>query len=197
MSQTEHRHFIEQTIRESIDLKQRLIADETLMQGIAEAADLCLECFRGGHRLLIAGNGGSAADAQHIAAEFVCRFNYERPGLPAMALATNYSVMTAAGNDYSFEQVFQREIEANGRAGDLFIGISTSGNSLNILNALETCRQMKIHSIGLAGEGGQIREAADLCLSVPSDCTPRIQECHILIGHILCEIVENRLFPRL
>ena len=197
MSSSPHRSFIEQTIRQSMDLKQRLLQDETLLQGIGEAAELCLDCFREGNRLLIAGNGGSAADAQHIAAEFVCRFNYERPGLPAMALATNYSVMTAAGNDYSFEQVFQRELEANGRAGDLFIGISTSGNSQNILNALESCERLGIRSIGLAGEGGRIREAADLCLSVPSDCTPRIQECHILIGHILCEIVENRLFPRL
>ncbi len=197
MSSSEHRAFIEQTIRQSMDLKQRLLQDETLLQGIGEAAELCLDCFREGNRLLIAGNGGSAADAQHIAAEFVCRFNYERPGLPAMALATNYSVMTAAGNDYSFEQVFQRELEANGRAGDLFIGISTSGNSQNILNALESCERLGIRSISLAGEGGRIREAADLCLSVPSDCTPRIQECHILIGHILCEIVENRLFPRL
>jgi len=197
MSSHPHRAFIEQTIRSSIDLKQRLLQDETLLQGIAEAADLCLDCFGRGNRLLIAGNGGSAADAQHIAAEFVCRFNFERPGLPAMALATNYSVMTAAGNDYSFEQVFQRELEANGRAGDLFIGISTSGNSRNILNALDTCRQQEIRSIGLAGQGGLIHERAELCLSVPSDCTPRIQECHILIGHILCEIVENRLFPRL
>ncbi len=197
MSQTDHRAFIEQTIRASMDLKQRLLEDETLLRGIAAAADLCIDCFGRGNRLLIAGNGGSAADAQHIAAEFVCRFNYERPGLPALALATNYSVMTAAGNDYCFEQVFQRELEANGRSGDLFIGISTSGNSENILNALETCRQKDIRSIGLAGEGGKIRERADLCLSVPSDCTPRIQECHILIGHILCEIVENRLFPRL
>jgi len=197
MSSSPHRAFIEQTIQHSLDLKQRLLQDEALLQGIGEAAEFCLDCFRGGNRLLIAGNGGSAADAQHIAAEFVCRFNYERPGLPAMALATNYSVMTAAGNDYSFEQVFQRELEANGRSGDLFIGISTSGNSQNILNALESCERLGIRSIGLAGEGGRIREAADLCLSVPSDCTPRIQECHILIGHILCEIVENRLFPRL
>ncbi len=197
MSSSPHRAFIEQTLRQSMELKQRLLRDETLLQGIGEAAERCLDCFREGNRLLIAGNGGSAADAQHIAAEFVCRFNYERPGLPAMALATNYSVMTAAGNDYSFEQVFQRELEANGRAGDLFIGISTSGNSQNIINALESCERLGIRSIGLAGAGGRIREAAELCLSVPSDCTPRIQECHILIGHILCEIVESQLFPRL
>jgi len=197
MTRPRHRAFIEQSIRASLDLKQRLLQDEALLQGIDQAAERCIACFERGNRLLIAGNGGSAADAQHIAAEFVCRFNFERPGLPAMALATNYSVMTAAGNDYSFEQVFQRELEANGRAGDLFIGISTSGNSRNILNALDACRQIGIDSIGLAGQGGLIRERADLCLSVPSDCTPRIQECHILIGHILCEIVENHLFPRL
>ena len=150
--------------------------------------------FLSDRKLLICGNGGSAADAQHIAAEFVCRFNFERPGLPAMALATNYSMITAAGNDYSFEDVFAREVEANGRGGDIFIGISTSGNSANVLRAMQVCRRKDIFTIGLAGAGGAIQQAAELCLSVPSECTPRIQECHILIGHILCEIVENTLF---
>ncbi|MCK4709690.1 MAG: SIS domain-containing protein, partial [Gammaproteobacteria bacterium] len=133
----------------------------------------------------------------HIAAEFVCRFNFERPGLPAMALATNYSVITAAGNDYSFDDVFSREIEANGKSGDIFIGISTSGNSPNILKAIEASRRGGIYTVGLTGDGGAIQNSADICLNVPSSCTPRIQECHILIGHILCEIVENNLFPRL
>ncbi len=197
MSHPDHHHFIEQTIRQSLELKQRLLTDAALLQGIGAAADQLIDMFERGNRLLIAGNGGSAADAQHIAAEFVCRFNYERPGLPALALATNYSVMTAAGNDYSFEQVFERELMANGRAGDLFIGISTSGNSANILNAVAAAREKDIATIGLSGSGGRLAEEADLCLCVPSDCTPRIQECHILIGHMLCEIVENRLFPRL
>lgn len=178
-------------------MKASLLQQPELLGKINDVSNRCIETFQSGNRLLIAGNGGSAADAQHIAAEFVCRFNFERPGLPAMALATNYSVMTAAGNDYSFDDVFAREIEANGREGDIFIGISTSGNSSNILNAIEACRQANIYTVGLAGEGGAIQNKADICLNVPSCNTPRIQECHILIGHIICEIVENNLFARL
>lgn len=185
---------IQQSIQQSIDLKSKLLQDPDSLQAIHDASELLIAMFERGNRLLIAGNGGSAADAQHIAAEFVCRFNFERPGLPAMALATNYSMITAAGNDYSFEDVFAREIDANGRAGDIFIGISTSGNSINILKAIETCRQKGIFTIGLTGENGKIAELADNCLRVPSRSTPRIQESHILIGHILCELVENRLF---
>ena len=197
MNQANHIAFIEQTIQQSIDLKLSLLQQPELLERINNAADRCIDSFRAGNRLLIAGNGGSAADAQHIAAEFVCRFNFERPGLPAIALATNYSMITAAANDYKFEDVFAREVEANGRNGDIFIGISTSGNSANVLKAMQICRQKNIFTIGLAGAGGAIQQAAELCLSVPSECTPRIQECHILIGHILCEIVENTLFePR-
>ena len=197
MNQANHIAFIEQTIQQSIDLKLSLLQQPELLERINNAANRCIDSFRAGNRLLIAGNGGSAADAQHIAAEFVCRFNFERPGLPAIALATNYSMITAAANDYKFEDVFAREVEANGRNGDIFIGISTSGNSANVLKAMQICRQKNIFTIGLAGAGGAIQQAAELCLSVPSECTPRIQECHILIGHILCEIVENTLFePR-
>jgi D-sedoheptulose 7-phosphate isomerase len=192
-----HSSFIQQSIQQSIDLKTSLLQNADLIQKISDVSNRCIDMFKNGNRLLIAGNGGSAADAQHIAAEFVCRLNYERPGLPAMALATNYSVITAAGNDYSFDDVFSREVEANGREGDIFIGISTSGNSTNILKALEASSQAGIYTVGLAGNGGAIQQAADNCLNVPSDFTPRIQECHILIGHILCEIVENSLFPRL
>lgn len=197
MTQTEHNAFIQYTIQQSIELKSRLLQQPALLKNINEVSNRCIQTLKQGNRLLIAGNGGSAADAQHIAAEFICRFNFERPGLPALALATNYSMITAAGNDYSFDQVFSREIEANGRAGDIFIGISTSGNSANILNAMQTCRQSDIYSVGLCGEGGQILNVADTCMAVPSTSTPRIQECHILIGHIICEIVENTLFPRL
>ena len=160
-------------------------------------ADRIIAGFKHGGCLYVLGNGGSAADAQHIAAEFVCRFNFERPGLPAMALATNYSMITAAGNDYSFEDVFAREIKANGRAGDVFIGISTSGNSKNILKAITAAKQAGIYTVGLAGAGGAIKDQTDICLNVPSSCTPRIQECHILIGHIICEIIENSLFADL
>jgi D-sedoheptulose 7-phosphate isomerase len=197
VEKTNHSSFIQQSIQQSIDLKTSLLQNAYLIKKISDVSNRCIEMFQNGNRLLIAGNGGSAADAQHIAAEFVCRLNYERPGLPAMALATNYSVITAAGNDYSFNDVFSREVEANGREGDIFIGISTSGNSTNILKAIEASRQAGIYTVGLAGNGGSIQQAADSCLNVPSDYTPRIQECHILIGHILCEIVENSLFPRL
>lgn len=185
---------IRQNIQQSIDLKSRLLQDADSLQAIQQASELLIAMFKRGNRLLIAGNGGSAADAQHIAAEFVCRFNFERPGLAAMALATNYSMITAAGNDYSFEDVFAREIDANGQAGDIFIGISTSGNSVNILKAIEACKKKEIFTIGLTGENGKVAEQADMCLRVPSRSTPRIQESHILIGHIICELVENHLF---
>ncbi|MCK5663357.1 MAG: D-sedoheptulose 7-phosphate isomerase [Thiotrichaceae bacterium] len=192
-----HNSFIKQSIQQSIDLKTSLLQNADLIEKINDVSNRCIDMFQQGNRLLIAGNGGSAADAQHIAAEFVCRLNFERPGLPAMALATNYSVITAAGNDYSFDEVFSREVEANGSKGDIFIGISTSGNSTNILKAIEACRQAGIYTVGLAGDSGAIQNSADICLNVPSHYTPRIQECHILIGHIICEIVENNLFPRL
>jgi len=192
----DHNAFIVQTIQQSIDLKSQLLQDHALLERINTAGNRCIDTFKAGNRVLLAGNGGSAADAQHIAAEFVCRFNFERPGLPAMALATNYSVITAAGNDYSYENVFAREVEANGNEGDIFIGITTSGNSANILKAIEASQKSGIYTLGLTGAGGAIHETADLCLAVPSRCTPRIQECHILIGHILCEIVENTLFTR-
>ncbi|MDH3631200.1 MAG: D-sedoheptulose 7-phosphate isomerase [Gammaproteobacteria bacterium] len=196
MTAADHNAFIVQTIQQSIDLKSQLLQDHALLERINTAGNRCIDTFKAGNRVLLAGNGGSAADAQHIAAEFVCRFNFERPGLPAMALATNYSVITAAGNDYSYENVFAREVEANGNEGDIFIGITTSGNSANILKAIEASQKSGIYTLGLTGAGGAIHETADLCLAVPSRCTPRIQECHILIGHILCEIVENTLFTR-
>ncbi len=197
MPQTDHSAFIQQTVQQSIDLKNSILQQQTLLDNINVVANSCIDMFKAGNRLLIAGNGGSAADAQHIAAEFVCRFNFERPGLPAMALATNYSMITAAGNDYSFDDIFAREVEANGHAGDIFIGITTSGNSENILRAMQAAKAKDILCVGLAGEAGKIQQQADICLSVPSTCTPRIQESHIMIGHIICEIVENNLFARL
>jgi D-sedoheptulose 7-phosphate isomerase len=197
VSQTDHSAFIQQTIQQSIDLKNSILQQQSLLENINAVSNRCIDMFKAGNRLLIAGNGGSAADAQHIAAEFVCRFNFERPGLPAMALATNYSMITAAGNDYSFDDIFAREVEANGHSGDIFIGITTSGNSENILRAMQAAKAKNIFCVGLAGEGGKIQQLADICLSVPSTCTPRIQESHIMIGHIICEIVENNLFARL
>ena len=197
MSNTQHDPFIQHTIQQSIDLKTQVLQDADLLQRISDVSNRLIDMFQSGRRLLIAGNGGSAADAQHIAAEFTCRFNFDRPALPAFALATNYSMITAAGNDYSFEEVFAREIEANGQAGDIFIGISTSGNSANILKAIEAAHQKGIYTVGLCGAGGKIMSKANTCLNMPSSCTPRIQECHIMVGHIICEIVENQLFPRL
>ncbi|MCP3932613.1 MAG: D-sedoheptulose 7-phosphate isomerase [Bacteroidetes bacterium] len=189
-----HTPFITQTIQESINLKQELLQQHDLINNINLISDKLCEVFNKGNRLLIAGNGGSAADAQHIAAEFVCRFNFERPALPAIALATNFSMITAAGNDYSFDDVFAREIQANGQSGDMFIGISTSGNSTNILKAIEVCKEKNIHTVGLSGSGGKVKNISDTCLCIPSLSTPRIQECHILVGHIICELVENQLF---
>lgn len=192
-----HNDFITDTITQSIAVKEKLLTDKNLLKNINLVATQCLKTFKNGGKILLAGNGGSAADAQHIAAELVCRLNFERPGLAAMALATNYSVITAAGNDYSFDNVFAREIEANGQPGDVFIAISTSGNSKNIVKAIKVAQKKGIYSVGLCGETGQLIELSDCCLSIPSSYTPRIQECHILIGHILCEIIENSLFSHL
>jgi D-sedoheptulose 7-phosphate isomerase len=146
---------------------------------------------------LLAGNGGSAADAQHIAAEFVNRFNFDRHGLPAIALTTDTSVLTSIANDYSYDRIFARQLETLGNAGDVFIGISTSGNSRNIVEALKVCKKEEIVTIGLTGSsGGQMKDLCDICIQVPSDETPRIQEVHSLIGHIVCFIVEEELFGK-
>lgn len=166
----------------------------TLASDIAAAASIISDSLRGGGLLMVAGNGGSAADAQHISAELTGRFLRERPPLRAMALHVNTSAVTAIGNDYGFDRVFAREVLAHGRPGDVLLGISTSGNSANILRAIEAARERGIKVIGLTGAaGGQMRTACDLCLCVPSSETPRIQEMHILIGHTLCELIEMRL----
>jgi len=148
-----------------------------------------------GNKVLLFGNGGSAADAQHIAAEFVGRFAFDRPALPALALSVNSSSVTAIGNDYGFDYIFARQIEALGRPGDSVIGISTSGNSLNVLRAMSVARQMGLHTIALTGcDGGKLKAEAEYCIGVPSNETPRIQECHIMIGHIMAELVEQAIF---
>ena len=188
--------YIKQTIADSIEVKRAISSDQALLALIESAAAHCIEAYRHGNRVLLAGNGGSAADAQHIAAEFVSRFNFDRPGLPALALTTDTSILTAIGNDYGYENLFCRQLEANGRAGDVLIGIRTSGNSKNVLNALERCRALNVTSIGMTGSGGRIGELCDTCIRVPSTDTPRIQEAHILIGHIICGLVENSLFER-
>jgi len=176
---------------------QLMTKDTALLAAVAEVAKACVEALRQGHKILFAGNGGSAADAQHLAAELVSRFAYDRPGLPAFALTTDTSVLTAIGNDYGYERLFARQIEAVGGAGDVFFGLSTSGRSPNVLNALQLARETGIVTVGMTGRhGGQMPEHCDYLLRVPSDSTPRIQEGHIAIGHAICQIIEAQLFPR-
>ncbi len=186
---------IKEEISQSIATKQLILNDLDLLEKIALAADFIIKSFREGHITLLAGNGGSAADAQHIAGELVNKFYFDRPGIPALSLSTDTSVITAIGNDYGFNHLFSRQIQAQGSRGDVFIGISTSGNSQNIIEALKVCKEKGIKSIGLTGKKtGKMDEFCDICIKVPSDCTPRIQESHILIGHIICAIVEQSLF---
>jgi D-sedoheptulose 7-phosphate isomerase len=153
--------------------------------------------LRGGHKLLFAGNGGSAADAQHWAGELVSRFYYDRPGLPAIALTTDTSILTAIGNDYGYDYVFARQVEALGQEGDVLLAISTSGNSRNIVRAIEAAREKQMKVIGFTGQaGGQMADLCDLCFRVPSSETPRIQEGHEALGHLLCALIEAEMFPR-
>lgn len=183
-------------IGESIAVKQQILADQLLQEAIAEVAGICTEALRRRNKVMLAGNGGSAADSQHIAAEFVSRFAYDRPGLPSIALTTDTSMLTAIGNDYGFEQVFSRQIEANGREGDVFIGISTSGNSKNVLLGVDKAKEMGIVTVGLCGAGGRLKEICDYALCAPSTVTARIQESHILIGHVICALCEAAIFPQ-
>lgn len=171
----------------------QVITQLTKLQGeIEQFASLCRAAIRNGNKILFMGNGGSAADAQHLAAEFVGRFEKERSGLPAIAITTDTSILTAAGNDYGFEQIFARQVEALANPGDVVVGISTSGNSPNIVKAMEAARRRKTVTIGLTGEGGgQMAGLCDICVKVPSRHTARIQESHILIGHIVCASIDE------
>lgn len=172
-----------------------MLADDGLLSKVEHAAQACIECMRTGGKILLAGNGGSAADAQHIAGEFVSRFAFDRPGLPAIALTTDTSIMTAVGNDYGYEKLFARQVQAHGQKGDVFIGYSTSGKSPNVLRAFEEARTRGLICIGLTGNrGGSMRELCDHLLEVPSSDTPKIQEAHLVLGHILCGLVENAIF---
>lgn len=190
--------MIRNQILSSISTKQAILDSLPLLNLIEDAAILLLEVYRSGGKTLLAGNGGSAADAQHIAGEFVSRFYFDRPGIPAIALNTDTSILTAIGNDYGYDKVFSRQIQAQGQTGDVFIGISTSGNSKNIIEALSVCKEKGIKTIGLTGmHKGKMVELCDICIEVPSFETPRIQESHILVGHILCCIVEDKLFGHL
>lgn len=176
---------------------QAMSEDAQLHAAMAKVADACVATLRHGGKILFAGNGGSAADAQHLAGELVSRFNYDRPGLAAFALTTDTSVLTAIGNDYGYERLFARQVEAVGRAGDVFFAISTSGRSPNILAALEVARAKGLLTVGLTGRsGGRMAEFCDHVLRTPSDETPRIQEGHIAIGHTICWWIERQIFPQ-
>lgn len=188
--------YIRDQIRASIKAKQDVLMDLDLTEHIQVAAELCIEAFKNGNKVIFAGNGGSAADAQHLSAEFVSRFEYDRPGLPSLSLSTDTSMITAIGNDYGYENLFKRQLEAQSRPGDVFFGITTSGNSKNVLKAFEVCDSLGVMSIALCGAGGVAKDMAKHALVVPSTHTARIQECHILIGHIICGIVEQAMFPK-
>jgi len=194
----EIQQIIKKQIKDSVSVKEMILNDEVIIQYIAKAAETVLNGYKSGNKTLLAGNGGSAADAQHIAGEFVSRFYFDRPGIPSIALTTDTSILTAIGNDYGYEKLFERQVQAHGNAGDVFIGISTSGDSQNIVNALIECKEKKIKTIGLTGKkSGRMDDLCDVCIKVPSYETPRIQESHILIGHIICCIVEEGLFAGL
>ena len=189
--------LIRSQLAESITAKQAALASDALMSDVARAVDQCVAALDGGGKVLFAGNGGSAADAQHLAGELVSRFYYDRRALAGIALTVDTSVLTAIGNDYGYERTFARQVEALGRAGDVLVALSTSGNSPNILAAVEAARAQGVFTIGMTGQaGGKLRGVVDLCLCVPSDSTPRIQELHITLGHALCAGVEARCCPR-
>ena len=186
--------IVESIIAESIRVKQALLADEALMAKVSAIAKVVVDAYKAGHKTMWAGNGGSAADAQHMAGELVNKFTFDRPGLAALSLSTDTSIITAVGNDYGFDRLFARQVESQGCAGDVFIGISTSGKSPNLVNALQACRDKGITSVAIVGANPCPMDDYDYVIHVPSTVTPRVQECQTLIGHILCYIVEQELF---
>ncbi|MDY0104547.1 MAG: D-sedoheptulose 7-phosphate isomerase [Lentimicrobium sp.] len=188
---------IKKVFLQSIAVKTLILGNELLLDEIEKSVDIVVDAFRNNHRVLFCGNGGSAADAQHLAAEFSGRFYYDRPPLDAEALHVNTSYLTAVGNDYSFDEIYARLVKAKGSKGDVLVALSTSGNSQNILNAIETAHENGLFTIGLTGEtGGKMASLCDIIIKVPSKDTPRIQEAHITIGHIICELVEAAIYPR-
>jgi len=186
---------IQQIIEASISVKASILQDEQLLSSVQAAVEIVTEAFKKGNKVMFCGNGGSAADAQHLAAEFSGRFYKDRPALPAEALHCNTSYLTAVANDYSYDVIYSRIIDGTGLAGDVVIGLSTSGNSGNIVKAFESARKKGLHTIGFTGShGGKMKDWSDILLNVPSNDTPRIQESHIMLGHIICELVEQQLF---
>ena len=188
---------INKSIQSSIEIKQKLLADEALKNIISKVAEEIVNCFRNGGQVLFCGNGGSAADAQHLASELSGRFYMDREPLNAEALHVNTSFITAIANDYSFENIYSRLVKAKGKKGDVLVGLSTSGNSKNIVEALNMANQLGLITIGFTGEtGGKMKDTCKYLINVPSGDTPRIQEAHILIGHIICEMVEKKYFAK-
>jgi len=195
LENTKLQELVRARIQRDIEIKKILLADESFHDQVAHVATQIVKSLRAGGKILFFGNGGSAADAQHLAAEFTGRYLKERRALPALALHTNTSSLTAIGNDYGFEFIFARQLEALGKEGDLAVGISTSGNSPNVLRALEAAKSKNIYTVVLAGKtGGKMKSLADCTICFPTDETPRIQECHILTGHLICEFAEEMMF---
>jgi D-sedoheptulose 7-phosphate isomerase len=194
----EHRHLMRDIIttilEDSIRIKRQAVMEQ--MDALIAAADMLVTCVASGHKILLFGNGGSAADAQHLAAEFINRFQIERHPLPALALTTDTSVITSIGNDYAFDQIFEKQIQALGKRDDVAWGISTSGNSPNVLAGLRAARERGMRCLGMTGQGGALVDASDLALTVPTATTARVQETHIIMGHILCQLVDQTLFPQ-
>jgi len=186
--------IIVKSIKDSIKTKETLL-NNGLVDKIEQAASILVQMYQNKRKLLLCGNGGSAADAQHIAAELIGRFEKERRSLPALSLTANTSNLTSIANDYQFEEIFARQVEGHSQEGDVLLALSTSGNSKNILKAVQMAKKLGVTTIGLTGaSGGELKSNVDLLLNVPSDHTPRIQESHILIGHILCDLLERELF---
>lgn len=189
--------FIGAEFAKALDNFGRMSTDAKLHAQIGAAVAMCVTALRAGNKILFAGNGGSAADAQHWAGELVSRFYYDRPGLPAIALTTDTSILTAIGNDYGYDYTFARQVEALGQAGDVLVAISTSGRSKNILRALDAAQSRGVKVVGFTGAGGgDMADRCDICFQVPSEETPRIQEGHEFIGHLLCGLIESEMFPR-
>lgn len=186
---------IKEAIQQSINVKKQLLMDEEILRIIEKVVDICVTAFKNGGKVLFCGNGGSAADAQHLAAELSGRFYFDRQPLDSEALHVNSSYLTAVANDYSFDEVYSRLVKAKGSKGDVLIGLSTSGNSMNVLRAFEVANHRGMITVGLTGEtGGKMKDISSYLIKVPSKDTPRIQESHILIGHIICELIESRIF---
>ncbi|MEA1920897.1 MAG: D-sedoheptulose 7-phosphate isomerase [Campylobacterota bacterium] len=188
-------NYIKGQIAASAATKEKILADEALLKIIEDVALACVNVYKNSKKTLLAGNGGSAADAQHIAAELVGRYGFDRPSIPSLALTTDTSNLTAIGNDYGYDKVFSRQVEGMAQEGDLFIGISTSGNSQNVINAFESAKAKGATTVAMVGrDGGKMAQIADYAIIVPSNDTPRIQESHILIGHIICDVIEKEMF---